>query len=329
MSGHRDSGFVSPAASGFGQRRRATADSPFCDVPEPSHRQEGHAVDPLRDGLSNTVDISASGSNGLRSSVSESQSVDMNRHGAGDAQVSAFTAVSYYPGAVDSELDFLPMSEVVNAVMEREERDPFQRGSSSGQGNAHARSSSPPPELYMSDSQMGDALGDLSAPEPEPASSGDVDMETIVQQLIRNTAIGQNVSTIEPDSDEGNNLIADYGSASAVLRDMSTPSTPRDDDPDDTRRFYLDDEDDIRYAERPNLRWGSELSDVDFDDFYRSFDDSGSHMTNAAVHSVADDANYASDGENGAVEEMNDDAHFLASAIQVTSMSPTSWYDEC
>jgi hypothetical protein len=322
MSGQRDLGFALPAASGFGHRRRAAADSPSWDATGSSrgNRSSGQAVDSTRDGFSDSVEASSiSGAGGLGSSGSELQNVGMTRQGASDAQISAFTAVSHYPGATDNGPNFHPMSEVVNAVMERGE--PFRRGSSSGQGNAHPGSSSSPAGLYMSDSEMGDALGDLSA--PEPAAGSDVDMEGIVQRLIRNTAIEQNVSTFEQDAGESaDNLLFEYGSA--MLRDMSTPSTPRDDDPDDTRRFYLDDDEgDVGYTERAQRRdWDSQLSDVDFDDFYRSFDyDSATQMMDTAAP-AQDDIHFTSDGDGALGEDLNilnDDPHFLATAVHGTS----------
>lgn len=308
MSGHHDSGFYLPGTSDH--RRRAATD-PSCDASGPSRVNH---LEPARGGFSEVVN--ASGSNGNDPLVPELHDVGMNYQGESHMQVSAFTAVSQYPSTMDNETRFLQTSEVVNAVMER---DFPQRGSSPG-ANAQPSSSSPPAELYMSDLEMGNALGDLSVPEPYAASE-DVDMEAIVQQLIRNTAMGQNVSTIEQDTDDevGGNLIMDYDPA--MLRDMSTPSTPRDDDPDDTRKFYLDDEEDVGYVDRPQIG-GPQLSDVDFDDFYRGFDhDSASQVTDAGAMAQED---VYSDGE-GAGEDLTDNAHILASAVHITSMQSITY----
>lgn len=325
MSGLRDSDFASTSASGLSQRHRVAADAPFYDAPIPSrvNRLADCATDSIRDGISDFVDASTiSSSNDRDPSVSELQNVIMNRQGDDDAGVSAFTAVSQYPSAIDNGPNLFPTSEVVNAVMEREES--FHRRSSTDQQIADMGPSSST-DLYMSDSEMDDALGDLSA--PEPAAGGDVDMEAIARQLIRSSAIQRNVSTIEQDVDEaGNDLLFEYGSA--MLRDLSLPSTPREDDPDDTRKFYLDDGDDVGYAECPQFcEWGSQVSDVDFDDFYRGFDyDSVSQMTDTPVPSGQDDVNLISEGEGAADEGLNDFAHIHASEIHRTSTRSTSFH---
>lgn len=327
MTERRDTDLASSAAGEFGDRSRLASDASFDGAPgssRASHLLE-QSPDRVHDGLSETVDVApVLDGRELDQTSAESPSVGVEHPGTSDLHVSALAAVSHYPRAMDDEPSLPPMPQVVNAVMERDRV--FQRGSSSGRRNAQASSSSPPTELYMSDSEMSDALGDLSAPGPY-APSSDVDMEAIVQHLIHNTAIGHNISTIEKDSDSdyGDDLVMDY--ELAMLRDMSTPSTPRDADPDDTRKFYLDDDDDDGYTERPQLQWGgSQLSEVDFDDFYRSFDyesSSSSQLTDTAFPSVQDDANYTSDNEGAAGEEMNDAGiHFLASTAHGTSMTP-------
>lgn len=326
MSDRRDSDLALPAAREVGDRSRLAADASFYDAPGLSHVNylPEQAPDLVRDGFSDTVDAApVLDSRELdQTSAQGSRGAGVERSGTSDLHISALTAVSHYPHAMDDEPSLPPVPEVVNAVMERGQV--FRRGSSSDQRNTQPSSSSPPTELYMSDSEMSDALGDLSAPGPY-APSSDVDMEAIVQHLIHNTAIGHSISTIEKDSDSDydDDLVMDY--ESAMLRDMSTPSTPREDDPDDTRKFYLDDDDDDGYTERPQLqRSGSQLSEVDFDDFYRSFDyEESSQLTDTAFPSVQDDGNYTSDNEGAAGEEMNDAGiHFLASAVHGTSMTP-------
>lgn len=327
MSDRRDSDPALSAAREFGDRSRLATDASFYDAPgssRVSHLPQ-QAPDPVRDGFSGTVDVApVLDSRELdQTSAQGSQGVGMEHSGMNDLHIPALTAVSYHPRAMDDELSLPQTPEVVSAVMERGQV--FRRGSPSDQRNAQRSSSSPPTELYISDSEMSDALGDLSAPGPY-APSSDVDMEAIVQHLIHNTAIGHSISTIEKDSDSDydDDLVMDY--ESAMLRDMSTPSTPREDDPDDTRKFYLDDDDDDDgYTERSHLQWsGSQLSEVDFDDFYRSFDyESSSQLTDTAFPSVQDDGNYTSDNEGAAGEEMNDAGiHFLASAVHGTSMTP-------
>lgn len=237
-----------------------------------------------------------------------------NRRDSSDERIFAVTAASHYPGIMHDEMDLRAVPEMVNTAMDREEGARRQA--------ARPTSSSPPAELYMSDSEMTDALGDLSEIDP-PAGRGDVDMETIVHRLIRNTPLGHNVSTIPPDSDdeEGNNLILDY--ESIVLRDMSTPSTPRDDDPDDTRKFYLDDDEDDLTDWARNYGNGSRLTEVDFDDFYRDFDCESQMPETAAPVAEdgqpAEDGNLSSDNEDAAGLDMAGNTHFPPSSVHGTS----------
>lgn len=324
MTGQCDSVFASSTASELGDRSRLSPDTSFCDSPESSrvNHWPDQTSDSVRDGFPGTVDAASisHGSDLDTRSAPGSQSVAVNGSDPSDVHISALAAVSHYASAMDNELSLPPTPEVVNAVMERD--GVIRRGSSSGRRNAQPSSSSPPTELYVPDSEMSDALGDLSAPDPFETSD-DVDMEAIVHHLIHTTA-GHNISTIEQDSDSDydDNMVMDY--ESTMLRDMSTPSTPRDDDPDDTRKFYLDDDDD-GYTECPQLRWsGSPLSDVDFDDFYRSFDyESSSQMMDTAIPSAQDDATFSSDHEGAAGDEANDAGlHFLAATVHGTSMTP-------
>lgn len=324
MAGQRDLSFASPAASELDDRRHLVTSSSLSDANAQGssrmNRLSDQIPDSVRAGSAGTVDAaSISDGNGPDpTSAPESQSVGINRRDTSESHISAFTAVSHYPSAMDNEPSVPPVSEVVNAVMDPDEV--YGRGISSNRENA------PQAELYMSDAEMGDTLGDLSAPGTYEAD-GDVDMGAIVHHFIYNP-VGHNVSIVQDsDSEYGDNLVMDCDSA--MLRDMSTPSTPREDDPDDTWKFYLDDDVD-GYTERPQRRSESQLSDVDFDDFYRSFDyESVSQPTDTANPSTQDGATYSPDNEAGGGEVLNnEDVHFLPSAVHGTSMTPCLVYVE-
>lgn len=225
-----------------------------------------------------------------------------------DAGISALMAVPHYPNATSNEPNFLSVSEEVNAVIEREE---FFRPDRIHGHFARISSSSPPTELYMSDSEMTDVLSDLGGVALHPQGAH-VGLNELVQQMIGN---GANMSTISEDSEDedAEGLFGDY-EESYVQQPPNGLSMQ-----DDTQKS--DSEDDIggEYGEEyindsPSRLGPTSLSDVDFDDFYRGMDqDFSSQFTeDAAAH---DDHNYFSDADDPT------DPHIAPSVVQGTSMS--------
>lgn len=122
----------------------------------------------------------------------------------------------------------------------------------------------------------------------------------------------RNISTIPEDSDDGDagDLFQGYDDLTTDRERSSSASSPeRDDDPDDTRRFYLG-ENDTR-SPMPTDVSMEPVSDIDLDDFYRDpsyvpmsmetvasaeldhisdeeefgdVDFAGGHMADAAIH---------------------------------------------
>ncbi|GIK07324.1 hypothetical protein Aspvir_002986 [Aspergillus viridinutans] len=205
--------------------------------------------------------------------ISESHDVGLtpgNDVGSSDAGISAFTAVSQYPNAFDNDSNALAVSEVVNAVIGREE---YLRGEGRPVRAASVgRSSSPPADLYMSDSETTDVLGHQGGVPIGPyMTGGRMAMDSI---LANDPALEHHFSAIPEESDEDDvgDLIMDY--ESPMPRDGFSVSD-HEEDPDDTQKFYLDHDDDYyeEHIDRPRTREATvQLADVDFNDFYRAFD---------------------------------------------------------
>lgn len=224
-------------------------------------------------------------------------------------------AVSQYPNATSNESNFLSVSEVVNAVIEREEY--FRPGGVHHGQAAGISSSSPPTELYMSDSEMTDALSDLGGV-PLGPHGAHIGLEGLVHQLIDNVAMGENMSTISEDSEdeEAEGLFGDYeGGYEEALPNVSSL---QDDDLDDTQKSDSEDGVGGEYGEEylndsPSRLGPTPLSEVDFDDFYRGMDQGfSSQFTEDAAVPAHDDHNYFSDGEDPT------DPHVAPSVVQGT-----------
>ncbi|KAH8429843.1 WD40 repeat domain-containing protein [Aspergillus melleus] len=232
-----------------------------------------------------------------------------------DAGISALMAVSQYPNATSHESNFLSVSEVVNAVIEREEY--FRPGGVHHGPAAGISSSSPPTELYMSDSEMTDALSDLGGVPLGPPGAH-IGLEGLVHQLIDNAAMGENMSTISEDSEdeEAEGLFGDYEEP----YEEALPNGPalQDDDLDDTQKSDSDDGVGGEYGEEyindsPSRLGPNPLSEVDFDDFYRGMDQGfSSQFTEDAAVPAHGDYNYFSDGEDPT------DPHVAPSVVQGT-----------
>lgn len=257
--------------------------------------------------------------------ISESHDAGLTRaHDAGssDAGISAFTAVSHYPNAFDNDSNALAVTEVVNAVIGREE---YLRGEGSHVRAASVGySSSPPADLYMSDSETTDALGHQGGVPIGPYMTGGrlaVDSILATDLGLGHTFLPSAIPE-ESDEDDVGDLIMDY--ESPMPRDAFSVSD-HEEDPDDTQKFYLDYDDDYyeEYIDRPRTREATaQLADVDFNDFYRAFEyDPLPMVMEAAPTGNHDNHNTFPEGEViGGVQGLD---HLPASVIHGTSEYPS------
>lgn len=234
-----------------------------------------------------------------------------------DLGISAIMALPQYPSVATNEANFLAVSEVVNAVIDREAY--FRRVGGGDEGTIH-HPSSPPTDLYMSDSEMTDVLSDLGGVPLGPYESGPLGMGTLVHHLIDHPAARRAISTISEDSEDEDEdtaaLITDYDTP--VNEHLpTTPLSEQDDLLDDAEKFYSDDDDAEDYTDHVQAHHGEDLSEVDYDDFYRGTEhDLGSQATELTSH---DDHNYPSDGEDWNGGDLTGDPHFPASVIHGTT----------
>ncbi|KAI9925041.1 hypothetical protein MW887_006448 [Aspergillus wentii] len=308
----------------------AVCDIPGSSQPRYSNDLSGQTHDSAHDTWPDEIDSYVAPGAPGSSSISVPPGVSMVAEEGMDPNesVSAFTAVSHYPNVVNTDSNPIAVSQVVNAVFEREHF--FRHGNvhSSGTAELH-RSSSPPADLYISDSEMTDALADIGGVSLGTyATSGGPDLDNIYQQIVSNHATGNNISTIPEDSEigDGGNLITDY--EPSISAERSTPVSVRDDDPDDTRKFYQDNEADRRHEEdyieldyRDHHEGMGRLSDVDIDDFYQQNSDYDSFSQSTDIpfppgHDVH--GNYFSDSEDPAAD-FEAEAHFPSSVVHGTT----------
>ncbi|CAI7657231.1 unnamed protein product [Penicillium discolor] len=210
--------------------------------------------------LNSTLDSDTFSTDRFASATDMSSDIDRRLH---DVGVAALAAVSQYPRAVDNAHgDSFMVSEVVNAVTSAGSPSDYQHLDSEV-------SSLPGHRGHFQQSGMG------GVPAAGPAfvfganQSDDVDMETIVRNLIHRTAGRQNIA-IAPASDMEDaqkDMVGDY--ESATMEDNPSPSSTSDDELEDFLRFYPDEED-YYYQRKEWPTHEAEMPDCDLDDFYNS-----------------------------------------------------------
>lgn len=209
--------------------------------------------------LNSTFNSDISSTDRFASPTNMTSEIDRRLH---DVGVAALAAVSQYPRAVDNAHgDSFMVSEVVNALT----------------------SAGSPPDYRNIDSGVSlmpghrgrfqqSGMGGTPSAGPEfvfgSNPSGEVDMGTIVRDLLHRTGDRQNIA-IAPDTDIDDaqkDMIMDY--ESATMEDNPSPSST-DDELEDFLRFYPDEEEYYyRRKERPTQE--AEMPDCDLDDFYNS-----------------------------------------------------------
>ena len=216
-----------------------------------------------------------------------------------DEALSAFMSVPHYPEAT-SHRTSIPVSEIVNAVIEP--GDFFRRQSTSSQRISGSQIS-PPMELYMSDSEMTDALSEVGGVPLDEYHIEQMRMAEFASRFVHEAIAQNNHGAVSETTEEASatDSVMQYELHTSGQEPISF-STAEDDD--DTRKFYLDQGDDDYEANSQSSSSddGHSLSNVDLDDFYRppgytygsqmsGFDPASSHEDHTNSFSDAEDAN--------------------------------------
>ncbi|KAL2837068.1 hypothetical protein BJY01DRAFT_251673 [Aspergillus pseudoustus] len=236
---------------------------------------------------------------------------------APDHALSAFMAVPHYPNATSNPAS-ISVTEVVNAVIDSGDR-PYQHRTY-GQ-SAPIFEASPQPDLYMSDSEMTDALSEFGG-----VPLNDYPLEhmgrTRVNQFAHHVnAVNDNIAVSEATEEDSTTDSAMEYEPRISRHDPISFATTEDDD-ESTRKFYLDQGDsDYDIASRDDSidEHPSQLSEIDYGGFYDGPDQApGSQDSGIDDPSSHDDhASYFSDADEVEVEPVTDQ-HFADSAHATT-----------
>ncbi|KAE8144167.1 WD40-repeat-containing domain protein [Aspergillus avenaceus] len=234
-----------------------------------------------------------------------------------DPGISAIMALPQSSSVAPTEPERLGVTEVVNAVMDR--RVFFRRAETTDEGTTQ-RPSSPPSDLYMSDSEMTDALSDMGGVPLGPYENGPLTMGPIVHQLIENATARQMISTISEDTEDEDTaaLITDYDPP--INENLPTPVSERNDMDEDAEKFYSDDDNSDReegHSDDSRSQTDTDVSDLDYEDFYRTIDnDLGSQTTDLSRY---EDLNIPSEGEDWNAADLTGDPMLSADIIHGTT----------
>ncbi|KAL2831737.1 hypothetical protein BDW59DRAFT_157699 [Aspergillus cavernicola] len=284
-------------SSRFHPRDMATEDEEYPAGPGAANPHEQTLERPLDYGASYTTQSSRGGPNS-------------------DEALSAFMAVPHYPDATTNRSS-IPASEIVNAVLES--GDFFRRQVTPSREIPESHIS-PAVDLYMSDSEMTDALSDFGGVPLDAYETGETGMADIVSHFIHDATAQDNyfAASDATEDDSTTDLVME---PHAARHGPASVSTLEEDD--DARKFYLDNGDgdfDIDSHHSPVDDGRSHLSEVDFDEFYQGPNDaSGSQESGFdPASSHEDHTNFFSDAEdvNG---DPAADPHFTDSVIHGTT----------
>lgn len=191
---------------------------------------------------------------------------DQRLHNVG---VAALAAVAQYPHDVNDENVSFIVNQVVNAVTSG--ASSFHRFGAAGLMEAEGNMSDPSAERIYSTQSIADSFRSASE-DPSPGSQttdSDMDMESIVQDLIERTATWQNVATIAGQDDQvRTDMVMDYDSG--CEEDHPSPSTVPDDDLDDLLQFYPDEEEYYHEYIAGHSPRETAMHDVNLDEFYQT-----------------------------------------------------------
>ncbi|KAL2870102.1 WD40 repeat domain-containing protein [Aspergillus lucknowensis] len=239
---------------------------------------------------------------------------------ASDGALSAFMAVPHYLDATNNGTG-APVSEVVNAVI-------GSGGYFNNQYHTYGSDipqpgNSPPAELYESDSQMTDAVSEFGGVPLRDDQLEHMGMARIFNQFVHDATTSDDHVAVSDATEEDSTTDLEMEYEPPISRRHPRPSTTLQQDEDDTRKFYLDHGDsdydiESHHSAIDDQHW--QLSEVDFDDFYRApghtFDSQGSGFGPPPSHE--DHTNVLSDAEdtNG---DPAADPHFADSVIHGTT----------
>jgi hypothetical protein len=211
-----------------------------------------------------------------------------------DEALSAFMSVPHYPNATTNRTR-ISVSEIVNAVIEPGDFFRHQGTSSQEIPESHV---SPSLDLYMSDSEMTDALSDMGGVPLNDYQMTQLGMADYVSQFVHEASAQDNyVATSE---DSATDIVMEDEPRISTREPISFTTL---EDEDDMQKFYLDhgdnDDADPYYTSTESNR--SQQSEVDLDEFYQGpgytydsqesgFDPPSSHEDHASFSSDAEDA---------------------------------------
>lgn len=234
----------------------------------------------------------------------------------------AFMSVPHYPDATNNRTS-IPVSEIVNAVIEP--GDFFRHQTTSSGLEIPGTHTSPPMELYMSDSEMTDALSEVGGVPLDDYQMNQMGSTGFVNQFAYDAGSLRDYIGASEGTDEDSETDLDMEPQPPYTSQREPISFATLEDEDDTRKFYLDGGDgsdydaDSHHTSDDDGR--SHVSEVDLDDFYRppdytyvsqesGVDPSSSYEEHANSFSDLEDVN----GDPAA------DPHFVDSVIHGTSM---------
>lgn len=183
---------------------------------------------------------------------------DQRLHNVG---VAALAAVSHHPHALHEGNNSLLVSEVVRAVTGSALVSPYSHSPAldtdgeSPFGAELQHSGKSDSESFSSETQ---------------ATDDDVDMQSIVQDLLDHAASWNHIATVASDSDNGNihkEMIMDY--ETTFDDEYASPTSGPDDDLEDLLRFYPGDEEYYRQRNAPRSP-ESTMDDINLDEFYNN-----------------------------------------------------------
>lgn len=193
---------------------------------------------------------------------------DQRLHNVG---VAALAAISHYPHSVNEGNDTFLVSEVVNAVRDRpahfyQPQSQFYSSFDANFATQHGH------QHYLAQDAVDSVPSEAEMTSMSRDSESDVDMNSVVQDLIERTGPWEHFATIADLHDHDNNqkdMVMDYDSI--FEEDYTSPSSGPDDDLEDLIKFYPGEENYLRQRIAPRSPEMS-MRDVNVEEFYRNVD---------------------------------------------------------
>ncbi|RDW81642.1 WD40 repeat domain-containing protein [Aspergillus mulundensis] len=230
-----------------------------------------------------------------------------------DEALSAFMTVPHYPETTSTRTR-ISVSEIVNAVIEPgDHRRP-------GTSTQEISGLQPPMELYMSDSEMTDALSEVGGVPLNEYHMEQMRMAEFANRFVNTRTQNNYIAVSETtEEDRATDQAMDHEPHTSRQGPISFSTT---EDEDDTRKFYLDGGEDD-YATDSHSAFTddgrSHVSNVDLDDFYRAPGYTyGSQVSGFDPTSSHEDHTNSSDAEDVNADPAVD-PHFAESVLHGTT----------